>query len=387
MTMMKRLTWITLSLALLAASVAPALAQAEGQAPSEIDQLVSNGWENYRNGLYKEAVRDFRRVVRMDSKNVSAAEGLGAAAYQLQDWPNAKMGYETAVELAPENCGFSKSLAYVYLVMKLYDRAILEYEKVSGVPGRPGCDPADNSAKVNLGYLYFRSQDESNESKAIQILNQVTNSEDADTGTLTRAHYYLGMLYKKRKNYDLAMQNLEKSFELSPDRTEGRDVLGQILFNKKEYDKALEHLLFALEENENDYNLNIMTGIIYSEQGAAHRDDAIHYLSKAANLARLMDKPPSYLPHRYLGDLYIDMGEPSKAIEAADEGLKITDNSTEEAGLIAVKGKALSKLGRHDDAINWFEKIQDDPTWGPYANKELVREEEMLRRQQLQEEN
>ncbi|MEN8161187.1 MAG: hypothetical protein ABFS41_14035, partial [Myxococcota bacterium] len=85
----------------------------QAQQVSEVDQLVSNGWENYRNGLFKEAVLDFKRALRMDGENVGAAEGLGAAAYQLQDWPKAKLGYESAHELAPENCGFSKSLAYV----------------------------------------------------------------------------------------------------------------------------------------------------------------------------------------------------------------------------------------------------------------------------------
>ena len=206
---------------------------AHAQTPSKPERLAASGWEHYRHGRLEAAVQDFNRAVRLAPDNRSAAEGLAQAAYELQDWTNAKRGYEIACALSPENCDFTKRLASVYLVMKLYDRALLQFEQVVGESGSPGCDPADFGAKTNLGYLYSRSQDEKSDAKAFEILNQVTSSAAADSSSLSQAHFHLGNLYKRKGDLDLAIQNLERCFELAPGRLEGRDVLEQLLLEKK----------------------------------------------------------------------------------------------------------------------------------------------------------
>jgi len=371
---------ITLSLTALALLGMSSLAAAQ---PSQVDQLVSSGWENYRNGLYREAIREFSSALVKDPENASAAEGKGAAAMQLQDWPKAKMGYEAAHRLSPENCSVTKSLAYVYMRLNLSDRAGKLYEEVVGVPGKPGCEPGDNNSKTNLGYLYYRSKDEAKRAKAIQLFNQVLNSGEENENNLYRCYYYLGNLYLKNKSYDLAIQNLEKAFEIQPEKKEGRFNLGRLYFNKKEYEKALEHLIIALEDKETDFNTNLMLGLSYEAEGG-HDEDAVYYLAKAANLVRLMDKTPKNLPHQPLAKLYNKLGEPNKAIATSNEGLELATNSSERAGLTCTKAKGYEKKGKYEEAIELFEAVLDDPTWGGYGAKQIERQENLIQRRDAQ---
>ncbi|MCB1163345.1 MAG: tetratricopeptide repeat protein [Candidatus Krumholzibacteriia bacterium] len=358
-------------------SAAPLLAQ-----PSDVDQLVASGGEYYRNGMYRQAVADFRQAFNADKTNLDAAKGLGSAAMQLQDWRNAKTGYEAAHELSPGDCAVTNSLAYVYLALKLEERAKQTYEEVVGKGGKPGCEPGNSFAKVNLATLYMRSRNEAEKNLALQLLNQVTNTETEDTSLLARAHYALGTLYRQKKNYDLAIDNLEKAYSYDPDKMEGRYNLGLLYFNRQQYDKALEHLQKAYAEQPNDYNLNLMLGLVYNETPGG-KSDAQEYLQHAVNLIGTMkaeDRPKDNLPHRWLGNILNDEGDPSQAISVVDAGLKLTSDGTERAGLLCTKAKAYEKLGRYEDALDIFESVTGDPQWGSYAQTEIKRQENLIQR-------
>ncbi len=354
--------------------------------PSEVDQLVASGEEYYRNGLYRQAVASFRQAFTQDSSNLQAARGLGSSAMQLQDWRNAKTGFEAAHSLSPEDCSVTNSLAYVYLALKIEERAKATYEEIVGKPGSPGCDPGNNFAKVNLASLYLRSRNEEDKGRALQVLNQVVNAESQDTSLLARAHFSLGTLYRQNKNYDLAITHLEKTFEYDPAKLDGRYNLGLLYFNKQQFDKALIHLEKAYAEQEGDYNINLMLGLVHNEMPGG-QEKAQGYLQRAVDLIADLEpsaRPDRNLPHRYLGNIYNDMGEPAKAIEVIQAALPLVKDATERAGLLCTKGKSLEKLGRYEEALGIFESIAGDPQWGSYAQTEIKRQENLIARDQAQ---
>jgi len=352
--------------------------------PSELDQLIASGEEYYRNAMYRQAVASFRQAYTQDPKNLQAAKGLGNSAMQLQDWRNAKSGFETAHELAPEDCSVTNSLAYVYLALKIEERAKATYEEIVGKAGSPGCDPGNNFAKVNLANLYLRSRNDEEKGRALQILNQVVNAEAQDTALLARAHFALGTLYRQNKNYDLAIQHLERTYEYDPAKLEGRYNLGLLYFNKQQFDKALVHLELAYAEQENDYNTNLMLGLVHNEMPGG-KEKAREYLERAVELIAAQEpgaRPEKNLPHRYLGNIYNDVGEPAKAVEVIEAALPLVKDASERAGLLCTKAKALEKQGRYQDAMDIFESIVDDPQWGNYALTEIKRQESLIARDQ-----
>ncbi len=353
---------------------------------SEVDKLVSSGWENYRQGLYRKAIQDFSAAKNLDASNSSAVEGIGAAALQMKNWPKAKDGFEAAHRLSPGDCSIVKNLAYVYMRLNLRDRAQEYYEKVVGLPGKPGCEPGDIASKSSLGALYYgHSKNEAMQAKALQLFNQILNEEDVDSTYLERTHYYLGTLYLKKKSYDLAISNLEKAYEMNPEKKEGRYNIGRLYFNKKEYEKSLAHLLIAYEDKGNDYNLNLMLGLCYKEMGRQQRETAITHLAQARNLMQLLDKTPRNLPHQQLAELYNKVKDFNKAIETSDEGLRLVKTPTAKAGLNCTKGKGLEGKKKHEAAIDIFEKAIDDPTWGNYALKQIERQESFIARKKARE--
>ncbi len=350
--------------------------------PSEVDQLIASGGEYYRNGMYKKAVNDFRAAFRADNTNVDAAKGLGNSAMQLKDWRNAKMGLEAAHRLAPEDCSVTKSLGYVYMALKLWDRALTTYEEVIGKGGRAGCEPGNSFARVNLASLYLRSKKGDVKDKALPHLMQVINNETEDTALLARAHSYAGTVYRQKKNMDLAIEHMEKVFEYEPERVSGRDKLGQLYFNKGEYEKALEHLQLAFEQEPNNYNTNLMLGLCYDEM-SRREDDARTHFQKAVNLIKTMDagkRPKKNLPHRYLAKLLNEMGEPREAIAVSEEGMTLVDEGSERSGLICTKAKGKEKLKKYEEALELFETVVDDPVWGKYATKQIARQENLIAR-------
>jgi len=350
--------------------------------PGEVEQLVASGVEYYRNGMYQQAVASFRAAFAKDSKNLEAAKGLGNAAMQLQDWRNAKSGFEAAHTLEPGDCAVTNSLAYIYLALKIEERAKATYEEIVGKPGTPGCEPGNNFAKVNLATLYMRSRNDEEKNRALQILNQVVQSEVQDTSLLARAHFSLGTLYRQNKNYDLAITHLEKTYEYDPSKMDGRYNLGLLYFNKQQFDKALAHLEMAYAEQENDYNINLMLGLVYNEM-ADGKESARKYLQRAVELVETLAptaKPDKNLPHRYLGNIYNDLGEPAQALEVVDAGLRLVKDPSERAGLLCTRAKAYEKQGRYTDALDIFESILDDPQWGGYALAEIKRQESLIAR-------
>ncbi len=372
---------LLISSLILVSAAAAALAQG-----TDVDRLVASGGEYYRNGMYKKASNDFRNAFNKDRENLDAARGLGNAAMQLKDWRNAKLGLEAAHGLAPEDCSITKSLAYVYMALKLKDRAKGIYEVVIGKDGRAGCEPGNNFAKVNLASLYLQSKTTADKDRALPLLMQVVKSSEEDVSLLVRAHNYAGAIYRQKKNYDLAIEHLEKVFEYDAERVQGRDKLGQLYFNKREYEKALAHLEIAYELDPNKYNTNLMLGLCYNEMPRREEDARTHF-QKAVNLIKTMPpakQPKSNLPHRYLAELLNAMGEARDAIAMSEEGMELVGKGSEYAALVCTKAKGKEKLGKYEEALVLFESVIDDPEYGRYAGQQVLRQEQLIERKEAQ---
>ncbi|MCP4545683.1 MAG: tetratricopeptide repeat protein [bacterium] len=372
--MIKRFA-LALTVLILLSIPATILAQGTGA-----DQAISSGNEYLRNGKYKEAILEFRKARNLDPNSFEAGIGLGNAAMQLQDWPNAKMGFETAHRASAGNCDVTKSLAYVYMRLNLNTRAITTYEEVVGKPGSPGCDPTNNFCRVNLASILLKNKKKADKTRAQQLLNQVANTETEDTDIIFRANFMLGNLFRSKKNYDKAIQHLETAFEVNPEATQGRYNLGLLYFNKQNYNKALEHLKIGFAEKSTDFKINLMLGYCYKETPRGD-EDAIFHLKKACNLLRVMkdkDRPKKNMPHQELAKLYNKTNKPNEAIKVINEGLQFVANDSERAGLICTKAKAMEKKKKYEEAIELFEMVIDDPTYGAYALKQIERQESLI---------
>jgi len=104
---------------------------------------------------------------------------------------------------------------------------------------------------------------------------------------------------------------------------------------------------------------------------------AMFYAEKALEM-----RPDMADLYSYLGDLYNRNDRYSDAISMARQELEIRPNS---AAAYCVWAKALEKQGNYQGAIGKFQLAVNtgDPAWKSYAEKEIVRQQKLIERDEL----
>jgi tetratricopeptide (TPR) repeat protein len=139
-----------------------------------------------------------------------------------------------------------------------------------------------------------------------QLEIATTNPRDAD------AHYQLGLVYQKRRQYSEAISRFQKAIEIDPTESDAQFQLGRIA----------------------------------REQGRF--DDAIRYLKTAAGLN---DKLASSEVWRELGAAYLGTSRFEEAVAALE---KYTQRRSYDPEGLYWYGKALAGLGRNAEAREAF---------------------------------
>jgi tetratricopeptide (TPR) repeat protein len=158
-----------------------------------------------------------------------------------------------------------------------------------------------------------------------QLELATTNPRDSD------AHYQLGLIYQKRRQYSEAVARFEKAIEIDPSESDAQYQLGRIA----------------------------------REQGRF--DDAIRYLKAAAALD---DKLSSSEVWRELGAAYFGA---SRLEEAADALAKYTQRRSYDPEGLYWYGKALKGLGRTAEAGQVFEQCMEAVDTMPKHRRAEVR--------------
>jgi tetratricopeptide (TPR) repeat protein len=165
----------------------------------------SNAYSHYllatyyqERGKHKEALEEFRKVVRIDSECVIAYNGMGISYDNLGNYKKAVECYEKAILINPK-------LDYVY---------------------------------NNLGYSYVLQE---NFEKAIETFKKALTT----SGSNKRIHNNLGFAYMMTEKYDLAMAE----FELGGDKARALYNTGRAYYNKGMFSKAMDYYNQALAIN------------------------------------------------------------------------------------------------------------------------------------------
>jgi serine/threonine protein kinase/Tfp pilus assembly protein PilF len=69
-----------------------------------------------------------------------------------------------------------------------------------------------------------------------------------------RAHYWLGVLYRTARNYEMAIEEQNKALELDPDFGEAHNELGYSYLDLRNFDKSIEHFQKYASLNPKDAN-------------------------------------------------------------------------------------------------------------------------------------
>jgi tetratricopeptide (TPR) repeat protein len=113
-----------------------------------------------------------------------------------------------------------------------------------------------------------------------QLEIAATNPHDAD------AHYQLGLIYQKRRQYSEAIARFERAIEIDPEEADAHYQLGRIAREQGRFDDAIRHLQNAAALDD-----KLSLSEVWRELGAAHLEKSQFEEARAA-LAKYIDRHP-----------------------------------------------------------------------------------------------
>ena len=204
-------------------------------------------------GNLDEAVRQYKRVLELDSKNAKAHLNLGIvygrqwnmiieppkdivdlAAFQAQQLPKRSLWkkevaeYKEALRIDPNFAEAHFNLGVAYQEKGKLKEAIAEYQKTLEIY------PNYLEAHNNLGILYFRK------GLLDQALPEYQKTVEIKPD-YAKGYYNIGSVYREKKKTDEAIVSFEKALEINPSLAEAHYSLAALYYEKQEFKLAVEH--------------------------------------------------------------------------------------------------------------------------------------------------
>ena len=148
------------------------------------------------------------------------------------------------------------------------------------------------------------------------LQNATVNPRDAD------AHVQLGLIYLQRRQEEKALEHLRKAVEIDETEVDANYELGKIARKKSEPQTALNHFSVVLEQNDK-YALSE----IWREVGATYMEAGMKKEAREALEKFVTRRPVDSQGLYYLGKIYKTEGENEKAREMFEQAIESAKNS------------------------------------------------------------
>ena len=180
--------------------------------------------------------------------------------------------------------------------------------------------------------------------------------------TLVIAHYGLATIALRKQDYADAVKHLRKTTELDSTFAEGYLNLGAALDQANDLDGALAALRKTVQLKPDYADAYYQLAATQFRKAATDKDypDVITTYKKALELDSTHVNAP--VAHFYLARMYLAMKQNEQAIASANETIKMKPDMSQ---AYFVKGKALTALGKDDEAIAAYKKaIEKNQNYG-----------------------
>lgn len=184
---------------------------------------------------------------------------------------------------------------------------------------------------------------------------------------------YLARIYNARANFDLAIENLNKStkifIELKDDLNIAHNYaeLGVIFSKKGNFTEAISNLIKALKKYEKAGD-ELSVGFTYNNIGILYKQQqeyntALDYYYKGIKIFKKVNNTDAKFgiagTYSNIGNVYLAQGQHEKSLKILYESLKLAeefDNSYQFAESYQSIGENYMKLGKYDVALESYSK-------------------------------
>ncbi|OGL49166.1 MAG: hypothetical protein A2161_13875 [Candidatus Schekmanbacteria bacterium RBG_13_48_7] len=279
----------------------------------------------------------------------------GNEYFTQQEYDLAVREYKDAILFAPEYSEAYFRLGYVYMVQNNFAEATKNLEKAVELRNNY------MEAHYCLGQVYqkLKEPDKAKEHslKAVELF-------DADTPTLVKLGTYtaLGACCLDQKDWDGAIDNLKKAFDLDQKQVSILNNLAVAYIGKKDLASAKEYYEKAIVFNETYLPAYIGLAGIYKSMGETEKAVSLYERVIAKYPEDQMDKqidPNNPTVRKLLGDIYMDQKKSEKAREQFEYLTKLQPKNADNYNDL---GLAYDALKKYPEAIAAFELSQQlDP--------------------------
>jgi tetratricopeptide (TPR) repeat protein len=349
--------------------------------------MTGFSFSNFANN-YPAAILMYEKAIDNSPNFDSAIYNLGRANYMQMDYETALRNYNQALNINPRNTQALAGIGQIYEEMGNYNEAIDAYQNIINI----GKDDQNfiNNIKYNLASLKARQMINANPNNAsayimvgnaalqneqfdqaksafIKALNINKNLADAHAG-LGKAFFfsgetiegeeelkkavnmgsgqkdallYLGIINKRRLEYNTALGYINKAISLDRNNKEYAIELGRVYMNMEDYPRAIQ--AFSRATNPEGY---YWLGLAYAYKG--NKAQAKDSFNKSINL-----NPYDARPYKELSKIYL---EENDLFQARDHAEKAVDLDTNYADAYFVLGLIEEQEGNKTQAVDNYVK-------------------------------
>jgi len=190
---------------------------------SELSRLFDMALQHYHNRTFESAETMFLRVVGIDKENLDAYYYLGIMQFEQNRFGQAVDYYNQGLTVDPYNETLLLSVANAYRRQGLTNQAIEALEKV-----------AESKSDKNI-------------------------------------YYNIALLYNERGLSNEVMDVLDKALEIDPEFEEAHTLYADTSYDNRNFEKAIEHLLFLSEQKPDDDEVARRLALSYQRTGQLDR--------------------------------------------------------------------------------------------------------------------
>ena len=298
--------------------------------------------------IWKDSASLWENVLKNYPDITTAYLQYGAYLYEKGDYDKALLKYNQGIKIDPNNAMFYNNIGNLYFAQKKYDEAMKYYTQAIKI------NPSYAIAYSNLGATYY-SLGKYND--AILTYRKAIKTDP----NYANAYFNKGNFYYFKKDYKKAIFNYTLGINITPS-AEFLKKRANLYLKLGEFDKALKdcmHLLRIGRKNPEVYN--VIGNVFYYKK---EYDKSLIYYNKAIKLS------PGYLnPYYNIIKIYTKYGDENKLIEVYEKVLK----QKQDPEIYNRLGILYTKKQIFDKAIEMFNKaIEIEPLAQYYNNLGIV---------------
>jgi len=240
----------------------------------------------YKNGQLQEAIEKAKESISLDPKVSVPYTFLGNVYNELKNPEEAEKYFKKAAEIDPREGGALNGLGLLYSEKGLRDKAIEFFKKAMEVA------PKYYGVYVNLGKEYILVFEKRGDRKYLELAKESLGKAVKLNENSYDAYSYLGKVSLELKDYEKAIEALEKSISLNPDaKKRYYDDLSSVYYdlasayyNKGQYRKAIKNSLESLKIFPDAPDAVFLLGLSYLYLGNKEEANAQYLKLKKINI-------------------------------------------------------------------------------------------------------